>query len=362
MKVEITERIRIKAVRGTMILLVLGLLAISGISVSAQTADRPLDAGSMAALVKELKEVVSNSAPVPSEAAAVAEKFDKHTDLVGKTKRQAIDMLWADVKSVITDSGTRYQIYSIFAFSKTIPDAMFSPKAPKPDPPMAKPASVIKLVEMTYRMHPYVNIDEQLASLPGSKSVKADADEQQRNRIAGFEDALKMNKRLSADQKAFVRNNFGTLSAAADKITENAIKTNFPTERWIREGLQKNYTSKFTGKELTDLIAYFKAAEGQQYLKYVRLTNMAQMITGNGGTVDLTDADKAEYDKFVATPLGTKFNAAFMKDAIAYEQSRENAVRAANPNADGFAIYQPANLNKLFNKFVAENYNKKAGY
>jgi len=363
MKVEVTKIGKSGGVRGLMGLLLLVLMAITGNSVAAQTAAaRPLDAASMGALVMELKGVVSKTATVESEAAMVGEKFDKHTDLAGKTKVQAIDMLWADVKSVITDSGLRYQLYSIFAFYKTMPDSTFSPKVTKPQPVMSKPALVNKLVEMTYRMHPYVRIDEQLAALPGSKAVTADADEQQRNRIAGFEDALNVNKRLTADQKSFVRNNFGQLSAAADKITEDAIKTNFPTERWIRDGLQKSYTNKFTGKELTDLIAYFKEPEGQQYLKYVRLTNMAQMITGNGGTVDLTDADKAEHDKFVGTPLGTKFNEAFMKDAIAYEQAKENAVRAANPNADGFAIYQPANLNKLFNKFVAENYKKKAGY
>ena len=85
---------------------------------------------------------------------------------------------------------------------------------------------------------------------------------------------------------------------------------------------------------------------------------MAQMITGNGGTMDFTEADKAEHDKFVATPLGKKFNAAYLQEAIAYEESKENAVRFANPDADGFAIYQPENLNAMFNKFVAENYKK----
>jgi len=49
---------------------------------------------------------------------------------------------------------------------------------------------------------------------------------------------------------------------------------------------------------------------------------------------------------------------AFIRTAIAYEESKSNAVFSANPNADGFAIYRPENLNKLFNKFVAENYKK----
>ena len=85
---------------------------------------------------------------------------------------------------------------------------------------------------------------------------------------------------------------------------------------------------------------------------------MAQLITGNGGKLDYTEADKAEHDKFVATPLGKKFIAAYITEAEAYEKRKEEAVRTKIPDADGFAIYEPENLNKLFNKFVAENYKK----
>jgi hypothetical protein len=80
------------------------------------------------------------------------------------------------------------------------------------------------------------------------------------------------------------------------------------------------------------------------------------LITGNGGTLDYTKEDKAEYDKFVSTPLGKKFMAAYITEAEAYEKRKEEAVRTGIPDADGFAIYRPENLNKLFNKFVSENY------
>ena len=36
----------------------------------------------------------------------------------------------------------------------------------------------------------------------------------------------------------------------------------------------------------------------------------------------------------------------------------ENAVRSKDSNADGFAIWEPANLNKFINQFVSENYKK----
>jgi hypothetical protein len=64
--------------------------------------------------------------------------------------------------------------------------------------------------------------------------------------------------------------------------------------------------------------------------------------------------DKAAHDKFAATPLGEKFKTAYIDEAD--EKRKEEAVRTGNPDADGFAIDRPENLNKLFNKFVAENF------
>jgi hypothetical protein len=86
------------------------LCSIFSFSALAQT-DKPLDAKSLTALVKELKEVVSRSAPDQKEAAAVADRWDRRQDLKGKTKRDVINLLYEDVKAVIKDSGILYQIY-----------------------------------------------------------------------------------------------------------------------------------------------------------------------------------------------------------------------------------------------------------
>ncbi len=335
------------------------LCSVFGLSAMAQTkSDKPMDAKSLTTLVEELKGVVAKSAPDEKDAALVAERWDRRKDLAGKPKKEVINLLFQDVKAVIKDSGVHYQIFSIFSFYKRIPDESPSAQVQKTKGEMSKPAAVKKLIELTFRMHPYVGIEAQLASLPGTKDIKAAEEEDRKNRIAGFDDALKANNKLTPEQKSFVKANYDQLIKIADKITEDAIRTNFPTEQWIKEGLQKSYTSKFTLNELNSLIVYFQGADGQPVLKYIRISRMAQMITGNGGTLDFTEADKAEHDKFAATPLGKKFNAAYLQEAIAYEESKENAVRSANPNADGFAIYRPENLNKLFNKFVAENYKK----
>ena len=352
-----------KKIRNELRLLFLPALAlwfsVFGLTALAQTnSEKPMSANALSSLVKEFKEIVSRMSPDANEAAMVGEKWDARNDLAGKTKNDVIKLLFQDVRAVIKDSGTLYQIYSMFAFYKHIPYETTPVRLGETIVPMSKSETVKTLIELTYLMHPYVGIEEQLASLPGTSDVKAATEEDRKNRIEGFDAALKINNKLTAAQKSFVRDNYDQLLKIADKITEDAIRTNFPTEQWIKEGLQKSYTSKFTIPELNMLIVYFQGADGQPVLKYIRISQMAQMITGNGGTLNFTEADKAEHDKFMATPLGKKFNSAYLKEAIAYEQSKENAVRSANPNADGFAIYRPENLNKLFNKFVAENYQK----
>ena len=94
-----------------------------GSSVMAQTgSDKPMDATALAALIEELKEVVAKATPDQKEAAQVSARWDKRTDLAGKTKKEVVNLLYQDVKAVIKDSGVLYQIYSTFAFYKRIPD------------------------------------------------------------------------------------------------------------------------------------------------------------------------------------------------------------------------------------------------
>ncbi len=317
--------------------------------------DKPMTAKSLAALITEFKEVVSKNSPDEKDARLIGEKWDKRKDLTRKTKSQVINLLFDDVKAVIKDSGVQYQIYSIFSFYKQIPDKFLSGQTQKTKAATSKPAAVKQLTNLTFADHPYVGIEAQLAKLPGTKDIEAAKEQDRKNRIAGFEAALKVNNKLTADQKSFVRANYDQLIKITDKITEDAINKNFPTEQWIMEGLDRSYSAKFTLKELNNLITFFDSDNGQQVLKYIRQTKMAELITGNGGKLDYTEADKAEHDKFVATPPGKKFIAAFLKEAIAFEQNKENAVRSNVPDADGFAIYETENLNKLFNKFVADN-------
>jgi hypothetical protein len=92
---------------------------------------KPLDAKSLTALVEELKGVVSTTALDEKNAALVAEKWDRRKDLAGKTKKDVINLLFEDVKSVIKDSGIQYQLYSMFSFYKQIPDELPSAQTAK---------------------------------------------------------------------------------------------------------------------------------------------------------------------------------------------------------------------------------------
>src|SRR2546423_57485 len=146
------------------------LCSISGFSAMAQiVSDRPMDAKSLAALVEELKEVVAKSSPNKKDAALVAKRWNQRKDLAGKTKKDVINLLFEDVKAVIKDSGIQYQIYSIFSFYKQITDDAPSAQTQNTNGAMSKPAAVRKLIDLNFSMHPFVGIEEQIASLPGTK-------------------------------------------------------------------------------------------------------------------------------------------------------------------------------------------------
>ncbi len=234
---------------------------------------KPLDAKSRSALISELKGVVARAEPDEKNSAAVAKKWDARRDLAGKTKTVVINLLFEDVRSVIKDLGTQYQILSIFSAYKQMPDESFSAQTPSSNGAKTKTEAVEKLIDLTFTSHPYVGIEEQVSKLPGTKSaqeIEEIKQKEKRNRIEGFDAALKVNKSLTPAQKSFVRANYEQLIETMDKITDDAINANFPTEQWIKEGLRQSYTRKFSERELNDLNNYFQAADGQRVLNYIR--------------------------------------------------------------------------------------------
>jgi hypothetical protein len=66
---------------------------------------------------------------------------------------------------VIKDSGTQYQIYSIFSFYKTIPDKSSNVQPNEDLSKMSKAELVNKLIELTLPLHPSSGNDELMMSI-----------------------------------------------------------------------------------------------------------------------------------------------------------------------------------------------------
>ncbi|MGI8788709.1 MAG: hypothetical protein ACR2HG_13220 [Pyrinomonadaceae bacterium] len=337
------------------LLVIISIVCLSQFAAAQADSAKPLSAKALAALVAELKGIVARTEPDKKKSARVAGKWDARKDLTGKTKSQVINLLYEDVKSVITDSGTQYQISSIFSTYKQMPDASFSGQKQNLTATQLKSDAAAQLLDLTFRAHPYVGVEEQLATLPKAEEMAAI---DRKNQTETFDTALNENKKLTPEQKSFVKANYEKLGEIVDKKITDRTNADFPTEQWIKESLQQSYTAKFTVGELNKLIAFFQETAGQQVLTYVRISNMAELIIGNGGTLDYTKEDKTEHDKFAATALGKKFLTAFLTESETYSKRKETAARAKNKDSEDFSILEPANLNKLFNRFVLENYKK----
>jgi uncharacterized protein (TIGR02145 family) len=108
-------------------------LMFSVFTLRAMAQEKPMEAKALAALITDLKEVVSKNAPNQSDAQLIGNRWDARQDLTGKNKSQVIELLYGDVKAVIKDSGVQYQIYSIFVFYKRIPDKQSSGSNESPE-------------------------------------------------------------------------------------------------------------------------------------------------------------------------------------------------------------------------------------
>jgi hypothetical protein len=328
--------------------------SVFALSASAQTdSEKPLKPGSLTALVTELKEVVKNNEPDEKKAARVAKLWDERRNLAGKTRSQVINLLWGDLKTVITDSGKQYQIGSIFNFYKRIPDNSPSVEKQSSKKVSSKPAAVKKLLELTVPAHPSVGME----LLPGDRETEP---KDSQLLIETFDETLAENKELTPPEKSFVKANYDKLEKIVNKQVSEAAKAAFPLEQWLSESLEQDYNAKFTDKELTGLITFFQSPAGKRVLKCYKLTLLSEAAVKNGGAPLLTKAEEAAGDKFAATPLGEKFITTFLIDSGTYSKAKmEEAYKnGGNKENSVYAIMDQANLNKIFNRFVKENYKK----
>ncbi len=81
---------------------------------------------------------------------ATTEKWDERQEVAGKSKGQAIDLLYQDVKTEVTNSAMRYQVFQVFSFYKQKPDSQFSNKTSFTDPRDGQVYGIKKLGNLTW--------------------------------------------------------------------------------------------------------------------------------------------------------------------------------------------------------------------
>ena len=218
------------------------------------------------------------------------------------------------------------------------------------DKSMSKGASVRKLIELTLSAHPIVTTPKPWAAKKEDETIK-------QKQLKVLDDALAVNKELTPEQRLFVKANYDKLKKIVDKQLADAADAIFPFGQWAEEHLEQRYTAKFTDKEINGLIAYFQGTDGQNTLKVFKNAPFSEDIVKKGGAPLYTKEEEAKADKFAQTPLGKKFMDAFFSETNEYLNAKmEEAGKSGGKNIS--SITDPANLNKIFNQFVSDNYKK----
>lgn len=129
------------------------LCSIFSFSIIAQ--DNPLTEQQLTNLVSGLKGALQENLQViegkgGKQYTAITQKWDARQDLAGKSKSQVIDLLYQDVKSVVTNSEMRYQISQVFSFYERMPDSQFSQRTSFTDPRDGEVYGVKKIGNLTW--------------------------------------------------------------------------------------------------------------------------------------------------------------------------------------------------------------------
>lgn len=117
--------------------------------------DNPLNSQQLTNLISGLKNALQENLKIientnGKQYQAITKKWNARTDLPGKSKSQVIDLLYQDVKSVVTNSEMRYQISQVFSFYEQMPDSQFSAKTSFTDSRDGEVYGVKKIGNLTW--------------------------------------------------------------------------------------------------------------------------------------------------------------------------------------------------------------------
>lgn len=163
---------------------------------------------------------------------------------------------------------------------------------------------------------------------------------------AQFDPALAESTELTTEQKQFIKANYSKLALLVNDKMIVAIRRHVKLSEWLTAYLTDVYPKVLTEADMRVWIAYFETSEGKLTLKAIFAIPQP------------TDAvNQALLRKFETGPLGIKFIKIFGDDLDALTKRKIGEVEAT-VKGEFEKILSPAEIKKMFNQFVAENYKK----
>lgn len=201
----------------------------------------------------------------------------------------------------------------------------------------ADPQLIEKLINVTSSEHPFRRDlpDWIKPPVPDPGTVSARLDP-----------ILAENTQLTDNQKQFIKANYHRLAILMNDKALVALNKHLNFSDWLTAYLTETYRKELTTGEMGEWIAYFETAEGKLVLKAILAYPQP------------TDPEnQALLGKFEKTLLGAKFIKIFGDDLDKVIQTRLDEVEAA-AKEELERVFSPAEMNRLFSQFLAENYNK----
>lgn len=152
-----------------------------------------------------------------------------------------------------------------------------------------------------------------------------------------FNEALKENKSLNADQMAFAKANYDKLHDILEAKKDALAKKIITDDVWEKDDLTMLFTNYLSIDEIKNISAFLQTSGG---------TDLMMNKKGN-----------PESDNFSATITGSRFLMILNKEVLKLFNLKMNEAIDKYTEAT-FKITVPTEINKMINEFVASNYKK----
>ncbi|MBS1793121.1 MAG: hypothetical protein JSS81_04665 [Acidobacteria bacterium] len=212
-------------------------------------------------------------------------------------------------------------------------------------------AAVAALVKATLNAHPSVT-ERSMAARPVAPNKNEAAEKTgYANSLAA---AIDGDDRLQPPQKAFAKANADRLVERMSREALRIRERNTDPDRLLRDSLRARYAG-FSLRELNDLSKYFETEDGHNTLRYLAKIPLRR----KGEISDSASDEMTAYDRFIRTPLGTKFFDIFITAVEKDLAARTTAGKAKMK--DELARLGGSGATRIVDEFVAENFGRPDG-